>query len=170
MKHFTDPGAHVQDGPGRTVRPANEWRRCSSRALVLLLLGAPVASACASAQWSELPPVPDAPPRGWTIPADSVRLLFHPHNLVIVHERTSGPYPSDLVILRFRPDATAADRSRAVAAVRGSVVGGNGVYYYLRVQATCTDRPVWCAIDLLEPLPQVADVHPYLYGAGPAGA
>ncbi|HYW10656.1 MAG TPA: hypothetical protein VE871_01835 [Longimicrobium sp.] len=32
------------------------------------------------------------------------------------------------------------------------------------MEARCADRPVWCAIDILEPLPQVEEAHPYLYG------
>ena len=57
-----------------------------------------------------------------------------------------------------------AARASAVAAAQGSLVGGNGVFYFVRAAARCADWPVWCAIDVLEALPQVEQAHPYLVG------
>lgn len=108
--------------------------------------------------------VPDAPPPDWTIPEDSVDALFRFSNLVIVHPRTSGPYPANVVLIAFRPGATRAQKRRAINAVGGTLIGGDGAYYFIRVDAECADRPVWCAIDRLEKLPQVEEAHPYLYG------
>lgn len=134
----------------------------TKRAVAAGLLWACAGAACAAAPRAGAPGIPDTPPVGWSIPDDSVQALFARANLVIVHERTSGPYPADLVRLAFRPGATRAQRAQAVAAVQGSVVGGNGVYYDVVVKARCADRPVWCAIDILAPLPQVEEAHPYL--------
>ena len=140
----------------------------ANRVVVAGLLWACAGGACAAAPRAGAQGIPDTPPVSWSIPDDSVEALFGRDNLVMVHERTSGPYPANLVMLRFRENATPAQRARAVAAVHGSLVGGNGVYYFVLVQAECADRPVWCAIDALEPLPQVEKAHPYLYGVAPA--
>jgi len=97
---------------------------------------------------------------------DSVDALFAFSNLVIVHPRTSGPYPSNVVLIAFRRGATRAQKRRAIDAVGGTLIGGNRAYYFVRVDGKCADRPVWCAIDRLEKLPQVEESHPYLYGGG----
>ncbi|HEU4559030.1 MAG TPA: hypothetical protein VFS20_14315 [Longimicrobium sp.] len=130
----------------------------------LMLLCACAGAACAAARRARGQAIPDIPPRGWTIPQDSVDALFTRANLVFVHPRTSGPYPANLVIVAFRRRATPAQRQQAVAAVRGTVIGGDGVYYFIRVDGRCADHPVWCAIDILEPLPQVDEAHPLLWG------
>jgi len=118
----------------------------------------------ASAQRASGPSIPDEPPRGWLIPRDSADALFEFSNLVIVHARTSGPYPANVVLVAFRPDATRAQKRRAIDAVGGTLIGGDGAHYYIRVDAECADRPVWCAIDILETLPQVEAVAPFLFG------
>ena len=132
-------------------------------ALTILLLAC-IDSDRAAAQRSSGRSVPDAPPPDWTIPDDSVDALFAFSNLVIVHPRTSGPYPANVVLIAFRRGATRAQKTRAIDAVGGTLIGGDGVYYFIRVDAECADRPVWCAIDKLEKLPQVEEAHPYLYG------
>jgi hypothetical protein len=147
----------------KTMRGAARMR--ANRAVAVSgLLWACAGGACASTPRVGAQSIPDRPPAGWSIPDDSVEVLFHRSNLVIVHERTSGPYPANLVLVAFRPGTTPAQRAQAVAAVQGSLVGGNRAYYILRVEARCAHRPVWCAIDILEPLPQVEEAHPYLYG------
>lgn len=150
--------------------PGGERRPPRVRAVAIMLWWACAGAACAAAPRAGAQDIPGTPPRGWSIPEDSVEALFGRENLVIEHPRTSGPYPANLVMLRFRAGATPAHRARAVAAVRGTLVGGNGVYYFILVEARCADRPVWCAIDVLEPLPQVEEAHPYLYGTAPAAS
>ena len=125
---------------------------------------------CASAQSAPRASIPPAPPRDWTIPADSVDALFQPSNLVVEHPRMSGRYPADLVMLFFRPGATAAQRRQAVEAVGGTLVGGDGAYWYVRVKTQCADRPVWCAVDVLEKLPQVEAAHPFMMGGKSSGS
>lgn len=129
------------------------------------LLWACAGAACATAPRVNAQRIPDSPPASWTIPDDAVQALFDRSNLVVVHERTSGPYPANLVLVAFRPGTTAAQRAQAVETIQGTLVGGNGAYYFVRVETRCADRPVWCAIDLLQPLPQVEEAHPYLFGA-----
>lgn len=132
------------------------------RTLAVLLAGACVFAGQAAGQ-----DIPDAPPSEWLIPADSVDALFSRENAVIVHHRTSGPYPRNLVLIAFRNEATPAERGQAVHAVRGSLVGGNGVYYVVQVDGACGDDPVWCAIDILEKLPQVEESHPFIVRGPP---
>jgi hypothetical protein len=118
----------------------------------------------AAAQRAPGPSIPDEPPPGWLIPEDSADALFEFSNLVIVHPRVSGPYPANVVLIAFRPGATRAQKRRAIDAVGGTLIGGDGVYYYIRVDRTCADRPVWCAIDILEKRREVEEAHPLLYG------
>lgn len=150
------------DLPRRRIRA---WRTAA-----LVVAAWACAAGCASAQNVRAESIPAVPPPGWTIPADSVSAVFQRSNLVSEHPRMSGVYPRDLVMLVFRPTATAAQRRRAVDAVGGTLVGGDGAYWFIRVKAPCADVPVWCAVDVLEKLPQVEAAHPFMLGGKPAGA
>lgn len=112
------------------------------------------------------PTIPATPPNGWLIPEPEVDALFAHSNLIIEHSRVSGPYPRDVVLVLFNPESTAEERQAALDQVGGTVVGGDGVHYYLRVSSGA--EPVWWAIDRLVSLPQVQEADPLLYGAGPA--
>ncbi len=132
-------------------------------ALTIFLL-AWAAPSHAAAQRAPSRSIPDAPSPGWLIPQDSADALFEFSNLVIAHPRTSGPYPANVVLIAFRPGATRAQKRRAIDAAGGTLIGGDGVYYFIRVDAECADRPVWCAIDKLDKLPQVDEAHPLFTG------
>ncbi|HEX8830855.1 MAG TPA: hypothetical protein VF705_06805 [Longimicrobium sp.] len=139
-------------------------------AVLAAVAWAGAAQACASAQSISRDSIPANPPVGWTIPGDSVDAMFQQSRLVIDHPRMSGPYPPDLVMLFFRPNATAAQRRRAVDAVGGTLVGGDGAYWFVRVKTRCADVPVWCAADILEKLPQVEAAHPFIMGGKAGGS
>lgn len=115
------------------------------------------------------------PPRGWTVSEDAVRAFYADENTVLSHPRMSGPYPANLVMVAFREGSSTAEVRRGIDEVGGVVVGGNGVHYFLHVEIggpACADLPVWCAIDLLERLPQVELANPLMTGwtteSGPA--
>ncbi|HEX2207354.1 MAG TPA: S8 family serine peptidase [Longimicrobium sp.] len=107
-------------------------------------------------------PVASTAPDGWLIPADSVDEMFATPNLIMVHSRMSGPYPRNLVMLTFAPGATQDEKQAAVDHVGGTLVGGNGAHYYVRVSSG--SEPVWWAIDRLAALPQVEHVMPFITG------
>jgi hypothetical protein len=111
--------------------------------------------------------IPAAPPSGWIVDDDSVRAILSRERLVFVHPRMSGPYPPDVVLLRFTPVSTLAERRRAVELAGGTLVGGDGSHHYVLVGLECDDLPVWCAIDRLSELPQVIFVGTHDVGIGP---
>jgi hypothetical protein len=111
-------------------------------------------------------PVASSAPESWLIPQDSVAQLFADENLIVDHSRMSGPYPRSLVALAFTPSATDDEKQAAVDQVGGTVVGGNGAHYYVRV--TNGPEPVWSAVDQLATLPQVKTALPLLFGVTPA--
>lgn len=104
-------------------------------------------------------------PLDWIIPEDSVNKIFTETNLIYEHPRISGPYPRDLVMLFFAPGATEDEKRAAVDYVGGTVVGGNGAHYFVRV--TNGAEPVFTAIDKLKALPHVKQAIPYLVGIAP---
>ncbi|HEX8832229.1 MAG TPA: hypothetical protein VF705_13730, partial [Longimicrobium sp.] len=110
--------------------------------------------------------VPAQPPFGWTIPADSVDAMFAFGNLLIQHPRMSGPYPRNLVMVAFAPGATADEKQAAIEQAGGKVVGGDGVYYFVKVSNGT--EPVWWASDKLSALSQVEAAHPFIMGGVPA--
>ena len=143
---------------------AMRWR--SGCALIGVLLACS-AQGCASSPFRRgLPP---HPPIGWTIPEASVDTMFARDNMVAEHPRMSGPYPVGLVLIAFRPAATPRQRRAAIDAVRGRVVGGDGAHWFVRVETACADIPVWCAVDVLEKLPQVEAAYPFMMGGKSAG-
>jgi hypothetical protein len=107
-------------------------------------------------------PVTSVAPDGWLIPADSATQLFADANLIVDHPRMSGPYPRNLILLRFTPSATEDERQAAIDQAGGVVVGGNSAYYYVKVEDGA--EPVWTAIDRLKALPRVEQVMPYVMG------
>jgi thermitase len=106
-------------------------------------------------------PVASTAPDGWLIPEDSVTPLFEQQNLIIAHPRMSGPYPRNLVLIAFKPEATADEKQAAVDQVGGTVVGGDGAHYYVHV--TDGAEPVWLAVDRLSGLPQIEHAVPYVF-------
>ncbi|HET7230961.1 MAG TPA: S8 family serine peptidase, partial [Longimicrobium sp.] len=106
-------------------------------------------------------PVTSSAPDGWLIPQDSVNQLFAQENLILVHPRASGPYPRNVVLLAFSESASDAEKQAAVDQAGGTVIGGDGAYYFVKVAEGT--HPVWTAIDQLSGLPQVEEALPYLY-------
>jgi len=104
--------------------------------------------------------VPSAAPESWLLPDDSVDRFFAQENLIIEHPYMSGPYPRDLVAVTFDSTATLDEMQAAVAQVGGTLVGGDGAHYYVRV--TDGTEPVWTAIDKLSTLSQVAEALPVM--------
>ncbi len=156
---------HGSGGAPRAARSRLRW---------IAALGAVAwacsAQACASAQSVSRGGIPPVPPSDWTIPQGSVDAIFQRPNLVAEHPRMSGVYPRDLVMLAFRPGTPVARMREAVDAVGGTVVGGDGAHYFVRVTTRCADVPVWCAIDILEKLPQTEAVYPFMSGGKPGGS
>jgi hypothetical protein len=80
-------------------------------------------------------------------------------NLVYEHPRSTGPYPSDLVVLLFREDASIADKRRVIERIGGEVVGGSpigrGGFYYVRVVGDGTADALFEAMDLAASEPTV---------------
>jgi hypothetical protein len=107
-------------------------------------------------------PVASSAPDGWLIPEDSVTPLFEHQNLIITHPRMSGPYPRNVVAVAFDSTATDDEKQAAVDHVGGTVVGGDGAHYYVRV--TDGAEPVWLAVDRLSGLPQIEHAVPYMMG------
>jgi hypothetical protein len=110
--------------------------------------------------------VTSAAPDGWLIPQDSVNQLFAQENLIVVHPRASGPYPRNVVLLAFTESASDAAKQAAVAQVGGTIIGGDGAYYFVKVSEGTA--PVWTAIDQLSALPQVEEALPYLFALDPS--
>lgn len=104
--------------------------------------------------------VPATPPVGFLIPADSINALYSHPNLIYVHPRSSGPYPRAVVLLSFHKTASQAERQAAVDAVGGRVIGGDGVFYLVKVEDDPAAAKLWAAIDLLKTLPQVSFAGP----------
>jgi hypothetical protein len=98
--------------------------------------------------------VPEAAPRGWLIPADSVAKLYTYTNAVWTHPRSSGPYPRNIIMVFFVPAATREDRQSSIGMVDGQIIGGGGVFYYVLVP-TATGDALWASIDRLAALPHV---------------
>lgn len=106
-------------------------------------------------------PVTSSVPEAWLIPQDSVNALFAPGNLILVHPRSSGPYPRNVVLLAFTETASDAEKQAAVDQAGGTVIGGDGAFYFVKVAEGSV--PVWTAIDRLSSLPQVDEALPYLF-------
>lgn len=98
--------------------------------------------------------VPEVPPSGFLIPADSVAKLYAFTNAVWTHPRLSGPYPRNIIELFFVRSVTREERQSAVDMVDGRVIGGGGVFYYVLVP-TATGDALWASIDRLRSLPYV---------------
>lgn len=108
------------------------------------------------------PAVPSNVPDGWLIPQDSVNQLFAKQNQIIVHERVSGPYPRNVVLIAFDSTASDDERQAVIDRINGRVIGGDGAHYFVKV--VDGNEPVWWAIDQLAGLPQVEEALPYVFG------
>ncbi|HEX8904269.1 MAG TPA: hypothetical protein VF771_05465, partial [Longimicrobiaceae bacterium] len=106
-------------------------------------------------------PVTSSAPESWLIPKDSVDKLFAQQNLILVHPRMSGPYPRNVVAISFDSAATGDEKQAAVDRIGGTLVGGDGVHYYVLVAGGT--EPVWPAIDQLRAMPQVEAALPLLF-------
>lgn len=107
-------------------------------------------------------------PRSWTIPPESVRVLYSPERAVRTHRRLNGPYPRNVLSLGFRQDATVEERQAAIDLVEGRVIGGwAGVIYQIVLPDDGTADPLWNAIDRLSALPQVELAQPDIMMQGP---
>jgi hypothetical protein len=105
-------------------------------------------------------------PDGWLIPQDSVDPMFASQNLIIDHPRMSGPYPRNVVAVAFDSLATDDEKQAAVDRTGGTLVGGDGVHYFVRVSDGA--EPVWTAVDRLSGLPRVEAAVPYIVGVSTA--
>lgn len=110
--------------------------------------------------------VPDTPPGGWLVPADSVAELYSFTKTVLTHPRLNGPYPRGVLTLSFTPGATREDRQSAIDAVSGRVIGGRTVFYYVVIPEDGTAEPIWAAVDKLNGLPHVSRAGPDLLTQG----
>jgi hypothetical protein len=109
--------------------------------------------------------VPEVPPSGFLIPADSVAKLYAFTNAVWTHPRASGPYPRNIIDLFFARSATREERQSAVGMVDGRVIGGDRVYYHVLVP-TATGDALWAFIDRLSALPYVTLAMPDILARG----
>jgi hypothetical protein len=109
--------------------------------------------------------VPEVPPSGFLIPADSVAKLYAYTNAVWTHPRASGPYPRNIIELFFARSATREERQSAVDTVDGRVIGGGGVYYQVLVP-TATGDALWATIDRRRALPYVTRAAPDILTQG----
>jgi hypothetical protein len=107
--------------------------------------------------------VPEPAPAVWLVDEDTARAFFERENLLVDHPRVAGRYPRNLVQVYFASDASAGAKKAAIEAVCGEVVGGNGLYHYVRVHVEAVADPVWWAHDRLRALPQVRDVQPIFF-------
>jgi hypothetical protein len=103
------------------------------------------------------PPVPALPPE--SVPASIWAQLYAPANISPPTADWGVPFPRNLAIVAFKPQATQMDRQSAISAVGGTVVGGEAVdsggYYYVLIKDDGTARPLFQAISKLQSLPQV---------------
>jgi len=102
------------------------------------------------------PTVPPTPPSG--IPLD----LYHESNVIAGSRLATGPYPRNVVLVRFHRSATQAERQAAIDLVGGEVVGGSPIagIYIVKAPEDGTDAPLVSAIERLSTLPQVASAGP----------
>jgi hypothetical protein len=107
--------------------------------------------------------IPATPPTGWLIDEEELGILFAHENQIIRHTRMSGPYPRDLVLVRFPRDASVDERQAAVDYIDGRTVGGTGVEYIVQVRRREESDPLWWAVDRLRTLPQVRHAGPFLF-------
>jgi hypothetical protein len=72
----------------------------------------------------------------------------------------TGCFSNNVLMVRFRPGATEAQREYALSLVRGEVVGGLPGMYLIRVPISDPRHDVFRAADLLRALDYVAYAHP----------
>jgi hypothetical protein len=95
-------------------------------------------------------------------PPDSIPAWVHSDsNLAKPTATSAGNFTKRIVKVRFRPDATRADRQLAIAFVNGTVVGGKrsvdgiGGYYLVQVADDGTGRGILTAAKRLSALAQI---------------
>lgn len=91
--------------------------------------------------------------------------LFAPDSIIQDQPELAGRYVKNALSILFMPGATAAQRTRAIAMVKGRVVGGypeerfEGLYY-VKIPGPSTAQVILDAIDRLNELPYVAGATP----------
>lgn len=116
----------------------------------------PVLQRCNAPQsWTRSRPIPSRSP--WT---RATHCTQRTASLTHIADCQGGGYPRALLLVRFRPGATAAERSAAISLSRGQLIGGDGGSYWIVVEDDGTADPLWRAIDRLCVLPQVVHAGP----------
>ena len=123
----------------------------ASAVAICLLLG------CTRQKEAKVPPLPPA-----EMPAD----LCAPRRLITDTPHMTGTYPRDVLTLRFQPEASQGERTAAVRAVKGRVIGGwrmgTAGEYFVQIPDTPDATGLFAALDILKQRRQVRMATPVL--------